>query len=76
MVSCENPTGGSSGVTFNAKWHGFFSANWHSQGDPDHRNAVEFRPVSTASASCCSMSASSVSLLFHYPEVDRSRVVE
>jgi hypothetical protein len=26
-------------VTFNDKWHGFFSAIWHSQGDPDHRNA-------------------------------------
>jgi hypothetical protein len=36
----------------------------------------EFRPVSTASASCCSMSVSSASLLSHYPEVDRSRVVE
>jgi hypothetical protein len=26
-------------VTFNDKWHGFFSAIWHSQGDPGHRHA-------------------------------------
>ena len=63
-------------VTFNDKWHGFFSAIWHSQGDPDHRHAGRVPSCFDRVGELLLDVGASVSLLSCYPEVDRSRVVE